>query len=94
MNYTNGEGAPVSLNNLIAELASGANLDFTVPGMERRIWSALERLTPPERFLINAVYFQEDVRRSDQEIAGSLGIDGPELSRKRRAVLNRLIKVL
>ena len=94
MLYTNREGNPVTLNNLITELEAATGRDMSSAEMRHSIWAAVDRLAPPERSLINMIYFREEVRRSDQELAAELGIEGPELSRIRRAILNKLIKSL
>lgn len=94
MAYINREGNPVSLDNLIAELEASTGVHMAECAMQHRIWSAVDRLPAEERSLINMIYFREEVRRSDAELAAELGIDGPELSRARRSVLNKLIKSL
>ena len=94
MLYTNREGNPITLNNLIAALEAATGLDMASTEMKHRIWAAVDRLAPPERNLINMIYFREEIRRSDQELGSEIGVDGPELSRKRRAILNKLIKSL
>lgn len=91
---TNREGNPVTLSNLIAELTASTGNDFSSAGMQRRIWMVVDRLPEPERNLINMIYFREEVRRSDDEHACELGIDGPELSRKRRSILNKILMKL
>lgn len=91
MTYINREGNPVSLGNLIAELEASTGAHMSEPAMQHRIWSAVDCLPAEERCLINMIYFREEVRRSDAELAAELGIDGPELSRARRSVLNKLI---
>ena len=94
MYYTNREGNPITLNNLIAELEAATGVDMSAQDMKHRIWAAVDRLAPPERNLVNMIYFREEVRRSDQELAAELGIDGPVLSRKRREVLNKVLRVI
>ena len=90
--YINREGYPITLSNLIAELEASTGTDMSSSATKHRIWTAIDRLPAPERDLINMIYFREAVRRSDRELAIELGIDGPELSRKRREILNKLIK--
>ncbi len=92
MYCTNREGYPISLTNLIAELEASTGTEMSSPDMSRSIWAAIDRLTPEDRNLVNMIYFREEVRRSDQELADELGIEGPELSRQRRRILNGLIK--
>ena len=92
MTCTNREGNPVSLDNLIAELEASTGVHMAETAMQRRIWSAVDRLPTEERCFINMIYFREEVRRNDAELAAELGIDGPELSRARRRILNKLIK--
>lgn len=94
MLYTNREGNPISLDNLIAELEASTGADMASTTMQHRIWAAVDRLPAPEHNLINMIYFREEMRRSDQELATELGIDGPELSRKRREILNKIIRTL
>ena len=94
MYYTNREGNPISLTNLIAELEAATGADMSAQDMQHRIWAAIDRLAPQERNLVNMIYFREEVRRSDQELAAEFGIDGPTLSRKRREVLNKLLNLL
>ena len=94
MYYTNREGNPISLTNLIVELEAATGADMSAQDTKRRIWAAIDRLAPPERNLVNMIYFREEVRRSDQELAAEFGIDGPTLSRKRREVLNKLLNLL
>ena len=94
MTYINREGNPVSLGNLIAELEASTGEHMAESAVQHRIWSAVDRLPAEERYLINMIYFREEMRRSDAELAAELGIDGPELSRARRRILNKLIKSL
>ena len=94
MYYTNREGNPITLNNLIAELEAATGADMSAQVMKHRIWAAIDHLAPPERDLMNMIYFREEVRRSDQELAAEFGIDGPTLSRKRREVLNKVLRVI
>ena len=82
MYYTNREGNPISLTNLIVELEVATGAEMSAQDTKRRIWAAIDRLAPPERNLVNMIYFREEVRRTDQELATELGIDGPTLSRK------------
>ncbi len=89
---TNREGNPVSLANLIAELEAATGTSLSSREAKHRIWTAVGKLAPPERNLLNRIYFREEARRSDQELANELGIDGPVLSRKRREVLDKLLK--
>ena len=91
---TNREGNPVSLANLIAELEAATGATLSSQKAKHRIWTAVERLTPPERNLLNMIYFREEARRSDQELAAELGIDEPALSRKRREVLDKLLRLI
>lgn len=92
MRYTNREGNPVTLANLVAEMEASTGTDFSSVAVQRQIWLAINRLPMPERDLLNRIYFREEVRRSDAEIASELGVEGPELSRMRRSVMNKLIR--
>ncbi len=92
MYCTNREGYPISLTNLIAELEASTGTELSSADLSHSIWAAIDRLTPEDRNLVNLIYFREEVRRSDQELADELGIEGPELSRQRRRILNGLIK--
>ena len=94
MYYTNREGNPISLANLITELEATTGADMSAQDTKHRIWAAVDRLAPLERDLVNMIYFREEVRRSDQELAAELGIDGPTLSRKRREVLNKVLNLI
>lgn len=93
--YLNGVGARVSLHNLISEMSLKVDLDMERADNRNKLWSCVDRLAPEDRELINQVYFTDDVRRGDDEIAKRLGVDdSPEFSRKRRAILNALERAM
>ena len=92
MYYTNREGNPIFLVNPRAELEATTGADMSAQDTKHHIWAAVDQLALSARNLMNMIYFREEVRRSDQELAAELGIDGPTLSRKRREVLNKLLR--
>ena len=93
--HLNGAGERVSLHNLISEMSLEVDLDMDRADNRNKLWNCVDHLAPEDRELINQVYFADDVRRSDDEIARVLGVsDAPELSRHRRAILNALERAM
>ena len=93
--HLNGEGERVSLHNLISEMSFEVDLDMDRTDNRNKLWDCVDRLAPEDRELINQVYFTDDVRRGDDEIARLLGVDdAPEFSRRRRAILNALERAM
>ena len=89
--YLDGEGELVSLHNLIAELSFGQDVDMECTENRNKLWGCIDRLQPQDRSLVNMIYFYDENRRPDNEIAKRLGVSDPAvLSRRRRSVLNTL----
>ena len=89
--HLNGAGERVPLCNLISELTFEQEIDMDSTENRNRLWDCIDRLAPEDRDLINRVYFCDECRRGDDELAQLLGLDDPAvLSQKRRAILNAL----
>ena len=89
--HLDGAGKRVSLRNLISELSFEEKIDMDSTENRNSLWDCINCLAPEDRDLINRIYFCDECRRGDDELAQLLGLDDPAvLSQKRRAILNAL----
>ena len=89
--HLDGAGERVPLRNLISELSFEEKIDMDSTENRNSLWDCINCLAPEDRDLINRIYFCDECRRGDDELAQLLGLDDPAvLSQKRRAILNAL----
>lgn len=72
--YLDGKGEVVSMQNLIAEMSFEQKIDMEASDNRNKLWCCIGCLAPEDRELINQVYFTDDVRRGDDELARMMGI--------------------